>query len=49
MKDKRIDKVKQHFDILFNNQKFKVISCKFNEADSVLSIKNQDIWSTLSA
>ena len=49
MKDKRIDKVKQHFDILFNNPKFKAISCKFNEADSVLSIKNQDIWSAFSA
>lgn len=38
MKDKRIDKVKQHFDILFNNQKFKVISCKFNEADSTIQL-----------
>ena len=38
MKDKRLDKVKQHFDILINDQKFKVISCKIDEADSILSI-----------
>ena len=41
MKDKRIDKVKQHFDIFFNNQKFKVISCKIDEANSVISIKTK--------
>lgn len=41
MKDKRIDKVRQHFDVLFNDQKFKVISCKINEADSILSIKTK--------
>jgi hypothetical protein len=41
MKDKRINKVKQHFDIFFNNQKFKVISCKIDEANSVISIKTK--------
>ena len=41
MKDKRIDKVKQHFDIFFNNQKFKVISCKIDEADGILLIKTK--------
>ena len=41
MKDKRIDKVKQHFDMFFNNQKFKVISCKIDEADSIISIKTK--------
>lgn len=41
MKDKRIDKVKQHFDMFFNDQKFKVISCKIDEADGTLSIKTK--------
>ena len=41
MKDKRINKVNQHFDILFNNQKFKVISCKIDEANSAISIKTK--------
>ena len=41
MKDKRINKVKQHFDIFFNGQKFKVLSCKINDADSTLSIKTK--------
>ncbi len=41
MKDKRIDKVKQHFDIFFNNQKFKVISCKIDGTGSILSIKTK--------
>ena len=38
MKDKRIVKIQQHFDIFFNNQKFKAISCKINEADATLLI-----------
>ena len=41
MKDKRLDKVKQHFDILINDQKFKVISCKIDQAGSILSIKTK--------
>lgn len=41
MKDKRIDKIKQHFDMFFNNRKFKVISCKINEADGILLIKTK--------
>ncbi|MBR5524221.1 MAG: hypothetical protein IKU51_03010 [Clostridia bacterium] len=41
MKDKRLNKVKQHFDILINDQKFKVISCKIDEAGSILSIKTK--------
>ena len=41
MKDKRIHKVKQHFDMFFNNQKFKVIFCKIDEADSIISIKTK--------
>ncbi len=40
MKDKRIDIVKQHFDIFFNSQKFKVISCKI-DGTSYLSIKTK--------
>ena len=41
MKDKRIDKVKQHFDMFFNSQKFKVISCKIDERCGILSIKTK--------
>ena len=41
MKDKRINKVKQHFDMFFNNQKFKVISCEIDEANSIISIKTK--------
>ncbi len=41
MKDKRINKVKQHFDIFINDQKFKVISCKIDEANGTLSIKTK--------
>ncbi len=41
MNDKRIDKVKQHFGILINDQKFKVISCKIDEVDGTLSIKTK--------
>ena len=41
MRDKRIDKVKQHFDIFFNTQKFKVISCKIDERNEILSIKTK--------
>ena len=41
MKDKRINKVKQHFDMFFNNQKFKIISYKIDEADSILFIKTK--------
>ena len=41
MKDKRINKVKQHFDMFMNNQKFKTISCKIDEADGILSIKTK--------
>ncbi len=41
MKDRRIDKVKQHFYILINDRKFKVISCKIDEAEGNLSIKTK--------
>lgn len=41
MNDKRINKVKQHFDMFFNDQKFKVISCKINKADGTFSIKTK--------
>ena len=41
MRDRRIDKIKQHFDIFFNNQKFKVISCKIAQAEGRISIKTK--------
>ena len=41
MRDKRIKKVKQHFDMFFNSQKFKVISCKIDEGNGSLSIKTK--------
>lgn len=41
MKDKRIDKVEQHFDMFFNDQKFKVISCKIEGANGTISIKTK--------
>ncbi len=41
MKDKRIEKAKQHIDMFFNDQKFKVISCKIDEANGILSIKTK--------
>ena len=41
MKDKRISKVKQHFEMFFGDRKFKVISYKIDEADSILSIKTK--------
>ena len=41
MKDKRVDKIKQHIDIFFNNQKFKVLSCKIDETGNSLSIKTK--------
>ena len=41
MKDTRIDKVKHHFNVFLNNQKFKVISCKIDQVDGILSIKTK--------
>ncbi len=41
MKDNRINKVKQHFDLFFNDQKFKVISCKIENANGGISIKTK--------
>ena len=43
MKDQRIRKIKQHFDLFLNNQKFKVLSCKIDEDNHTLSIKTK-IW-----
>lgn len=41
MKDNRITKVKQHFDIFFNSEKFKIISCKIDETGRILTIKTK--------
>ena len=41
MKDKRIDKVKQHFDLFLNGRKFKVIYCKIDTSNRTLSIKTK--------
>ena len=41
MRDKRIEKVKQHFDIFINGQKFKVLSIKIDEVNSTVSIKTK--------
>ena len=41
MRDNQIDKVKRHFDMFFNTQKFKVISCKIDEQNKLLSIKTK--------
>ncbi len=41
MKDKRISKVKQHVEMFFNDRKFKVISCKIDEAEGTLSINTK--------
>ena len=41
MKDKRNDKVHQHFDVFFNDQKFKVIALNIHKADGILSIKTK--------
>lgn len=41
MKDNRINKIKQHFDIFFNDQKFKVISCTIKKNIGRLSIKTK--------
>ena len=39
MKDQRIEKFKQHFDLFLNDQKFKVLSCYIGEKS--LSIKTK--------
>ena len=41
MKDKRVDKVNQHFDVFFNDRKFKIISCKIDDATGIISIKTK--------
>lgn len=41
MKDKRIDKIKQHVDMFFDDQMFKVISCKIDNANGILLIKTK--------
>lgn len=41
MKDKRITKVKQHFDLFLDDRKFKVTSCRISDADGTLSIKTK--------
>ena len=41
MKDKRIDIVKKHFDVYFDDQKFKVIACKIDEVEGALFIKTK--------
>lgn len=41
MKDKRLDKITQHYDLFINNQKYKVLSCKILEVEHRLSIKTK--------
>lgn len=41
MKDKRINKIKQHIDVFINGHKFRVISCKIDDEKGILSIKTK--------
>lgn len=41
MKDKRLDKITQHYDIYINNHKYKVLSCKILKDERKLSIKTK--------
>lgn len=41
MKDKRIEKIKNHFDILMNGKKYKVLSCEIQKENHRLSIKTK--------
>lgn len=41
MKDKKIEKIKQHYDIYINDVKFKVIACNINKDKRTLSIKTK--------
>lgn len=41
MRDHRVEKIKQHFDLFLNEQKFKVIHCNIDEIGHLLSIKTK--------
>ena len=41
MNDKRMGKIKQHFDFFINSKKYKVLSYKISMEDHVLSIKTK--------
>lgn len=41
MNDKRIVKIKQHYNVFLNGSKFKVISCEIDEENGMLSIKTK--------
>ena len=41
MKDTRIAKIKQHYDIFINDLKYKVIAFNINEEESILTIKTK--------
>ena len=41
MKDKRIDKITQHYDIYINDRKYKVLSCSICEQEHKLSVKTK--------
>ncbi|MBE6754289.1 MAG: hypothetical protein E7559_08080 [Ruminococcaceae bacterium] len=41
MKDKRMDKIAQHYDIFIDGKKFKVLSCTVHEDGHSVSIKTK--------
>lgn len=41
MKDQRAEKIQKHYDIYFNTQKFKVLSCQMDEDTHKLCIKTK--------
>jgi hypothetical protein len=41
MKDQRAEKIQKHYDIYFNTQKFKVLSCQMDEDTHKLFIKTK--------
>ena len=41
MKDKRINKIEQHYDVFFNDHKFKIIAFKIDESNGIIFIKTK--------
>ena len=41
MKDKRLEKIKKHYNIQIDNQQFKILSCKVDQDHSIFTIKTK--------
>ena len=43
MKDKRLEKIKKHYNIQIDNQKFKILSFKVDQDHSIFTIKTKNM------